>query len=310
MNEWSRLQDTIDQFLEERLPVLMLQRQLPAQFRATAEGFYLPLVDRLSSLRKDDRPLLLGINGAQGTGKSTLADFLQMAAQYLLGWRTAVLSIDDFYLTQAERRKLGRDVHPLFETRGVPGTHDTALLTTYLDRLEGLAAGDALVLPKFDKAKDDRAARSAWNRVEGPVDMIVLEGWCVGSKAQPLDALRVPINTLERVEDPTAIWRTTANEYLATTYETVFSRLDALVFLVAPSLDAIYRWRCEQEQKLAEASAKSSAAIMSEDQLRRFIQFYERLTRHNLDTLPDRSDFVLTLDENHAVVSSNVNAAL
>jgi len=298
------MQEEIKKFLDEQLAALVLQRRLPAEFRATAENFYLPLVNELHRLRRDDKPLLLGINGAQGTGKSTLADFLQLAAEHLLGWRTAVISIDDFYLTQAERRKLGRDVHPLFATRGVPGTHDTAMLTTYLDRLEVLAAGETLLLPKFDKARDDRAAKSDWSIVEGPVDLIVLEGWCVGSRPQQSDALRVPVNTLERIEDATALWRTTANEYLATTYKTIFSRLDALVFLVAPSFDAIHRWRLEQERKLAETSVQSSA-VMDEDQLRRFIQFYERLTRHNLDTLPDFSDFVLTLDAGHAVTSSH-----
>ncbi|MGI9205945.1 MAG: phosphoribulokinase [Woeseiaceae bacterium] len=298
------MQDKIEEFLADMLPALIEKHQLPAEFRATAENFYLPLVNKLSLLHSDARPLLLGINGAQGTGKSTLAEFLQLATQHLFGWQTAVLSIDDFYLTRAERQKLGRDVHPLFETRGVPGTHDTAMLKTYMHRLERLAAGETLLLPKFDKASDDRAPQTQWNRVEGPLDLIVLEGWCVGSEAQAPDALRVPVNTLERVEDPTAIWRTTANEYLATTYKAIFSRLDALVFLVAPSFDAIHRWRLEQEQKLTEPSATSAAAIMNEDQLRRFIQFYERLTRHNLDTLADSADFVLTLDAKHAVVSS------
>lgn len=302
------MQDKIDKFLEEQLPGLMQRHQLPAEFRKTAENYYLPLLTSILALRGADGPLLVGINGAQGTGKSTLAEFLQFATENILGWRTAVISIDDFYLTRAERRKLGRDVHPLFETRGVPGTHDTAMLKVYLDRLEKLAAGETLLLPKFDKASDDRAPKSSWTLVAGPVDLILLEGWCVGSNAQAPDALRIPVNALERVEDPTAIWRTTANEYLATTYQAIFSRLDALVFLVAPSFDAIYRWRLEQEKKLSIAPAKTAAAIMNEDQLRRFIQFYERLTRHNLETLADTSNFVLTLDANHEVVSCSAGS--
>lgn len=284
----------------------MSQHRLPPAFRTTAEESYLPLANTLPSLQKDGEPLLIGINGGQGTGKSTLADFLRTATQHLFGWRTAVLSIDDFYLTRAERRKLGRDVHPLFETRGVPGTHDTAMLTTYLDRLEALPAGESLALPKFDKASDDRAAQSSWTTVEGPLDMIVLEGWCVGSRAQPVDALHSPVNALEREEDPTALWRTTANEYLASNYQAIFARLDALVFLAAPSFDAIFRWRLEQEQKLLEVSATSSSEIMNESRLKRFIEFYERLTRYNLATLPGSADYVLTLDESHAVVANDI----
>ncbi len=299
------MQDQIDKFLEEQLPGLMQRCQLPAAFQKTAGNFYLPLVSKIHALQSDDGPLLVGINGAQGTGKSTLAEFLQLATESIFGWRTAVLSIDDFYLTQSERRKLGRDVHPLFETRGVPGTHDTAMLTAFLDRLEKLAAGETLMLPRFDKASDDRAPKSSWTPVAGPVDLILLEGWCIGSNAQAPDALRTPVNALERVEDPTAIWRTMANEYLATTYQAIFARLDALVFLVAPSFDAIHRWRLEQEKKLSKTAANAAAAIMNEDQLRRFIQFYERLTRHNLETLAGTSDFVLKLDADHEVVACN-----
>lgn len=303
------MQDKIDEFLEDHLPDLMLRRQLPVEFRKTAENFYLPLLEKICRLQRSDGPLLVGINGAQGTGKSTLAEFLQIAAGKILGWRAAAISIDDFYLTRAERQKLGRDVHPLFATRGVPGTHDTAMLTKYLNRLGELAEGDTLLLPKFDKANDDRAPTSCWTSVAGPVDLILLEGWFVGSEAQAPDALRIPVNALERVEDPTAIWRTTANEYLATTYQAIFTRLDALVFLLAPSFDAIQRWRFEQEKKLSEASAESATAIMNEDQLRRFMQFYERLTRHNLDTIAKAANIVLTLDTNHEVVSCSAGRA-
>ena len=73
------------------------------------------------------------------------------------------------------------------------------------------------------------------------------------------------------------------------------------MFLGAPSFEAVFRWRLEQEQKLAETS--SGAAIMTAEEVARFIRFYERLTRHNLRTLPQRADVVLTLDENHAVVA-------
>jgi D-glycerate 3-kinase len=69
---------------------------------------------------------VLGLCGAQGSGKSTLAAALaRMLARD--GTRTAILSLDDIYLTRAERLQLAREVHPLFATRGAPGTHDVAL---------------------------------------------------------------------------------------------------------------------------------------------------------------------------------------
>jgi len=279
----------------------MARHRLPAAFRETATEHYWPLAERLPSLLPHDRPLLLGVNGAQGTGKSTLADFLDMATREFFGWRNAVLSIDDFYLTHAEREALARDVHPLLETRGVPGTHDTPMLSDTLDRLLNLPAGDTTRVSRFDKANDDRAAQ--WSTVEGPLDMIILEGWCVGSRAEDEDALLEPVNDLERDEDPDGTWRAFANDRLGKDYQPIFERLDTLVFMQAPSFDAVFRWRLEQERKLADASDASAASVMDREQVGRFIRYYERLTRHNLETLPERADVVLTLDEQHAVVA-------
>lgn len=78
--------------------------------------------------------LVVGICGAQGSGKSTLSEGL--AALFRgEGVATAVLSIDDLYHTKAVREELGRTVHPLLATRGVPGTHDVALGLKLLDEL-------------------------------------------------------------------------------------------------------------------------------------------------------------------------------
>lgn len=277
--------------------------RLPSEFRVTAEQYYLPLAAELPSLLPPARPLLLGINGAQGTGKSTLAEFLDMATTECFGWRNAILSIDDFYLTRAERAALAESVHPLLATRGVPGTHDTALLAKLLDQLLNLSPGAKAEVPRFDKANDDRSSEASI--IEGPLDMIILEGWCVGSPSQDEADLREPVNELENTEDPDGKWRTFVNGSLASAYEPIFNRLDALFFLKAPSFDAVFRWRLEQEQKLADASDGHAGSIMNPEEVGRFIRYYERLTRHNLLTLPSGSDVVLTLNEEHAVVASD-----
>ena len=291
------------QLSDQALSRFLALHKLPPAFRTTAEQFYLPLAARLPALLPPDRPLLLGINGAQGTGKSTLAEFLDMVSTECFGWRNAILSIDDFYLTQAERAARADNVHPLLATRGVPGTHDTGLLTDVLDQLMNLPPGASAQVPRFDKANDDRSPNAS--TIEGPLDMIILEGWCVGSRAQDEAALHESVNDLERDEDPDSKWRTFVNDTLAKNYEPVFERLDALFFLQAPSFDAVFRWRLEQEQKLADACDADAASIMNPEQVGRFIRYYERLTRHNLQTLPSRADVVLTLDEEHAVVASD-----
>lgn len=113
----------------------------------------------------------------RGSGKSTaaalLADFLA-----LLGLRTAILSIDDLYLTRSARGRLAREVHPLLVTRGVPGTHDLDLGVRTIDALCALRSGQRLPLPCFDKSTDDRLPPLRWPAIEGPVDIILFEGWC------------------------------------------------------------------------------------------------------------------------------------
>jgi len=272
---------------------------LPERFRLTVERCYRPLCDWIDR-RRGGATFLLGINGAQGTGKTTLARFLREVHGRQHGLSVATLSIDDGYLSRDERRRLAASLHPLFETRGVPGTHDVGLLKDTLATLRSLGEGETSALPRFDKASDDRAPAGRWPVVEGPVDVVILEGWCVGSRPQPDAMLAAPVNALERDEDPDGRWRRYANEQLAGPYRDVFDMLDALAFLAAPDLDAVFRWRLEQERKLANRASGDAAGVMDERALARFVSHYERLTRWNLETLPELADVVLDLDDKHA----------
>jgi D-glycerate 3-kinase len=216
-----------------------------------------------------------------------------------------VLSIDDFYLTKGERNRLADKVHPLLRTRGVPGTHDIEMLSDCIDKLVNLNAGSNLQLPRFDKAKDDRADRSEWPMAVGPIDLIIIEGWCVGSRAQQAAQVVEPINSLEKTDDADGRWRTYVNENLKGVYARLFARLDALVFLQAPGFSAIYRWRLLQEEKLAATRPQNSSGIMNSEQLGRFIQHYERITRNNLSVLPASADVVLELNDAHNCTGSH-----
>jgi len=140
-------------------------------------------------------------------------------------------------------------------------------------------------------------------RTKRALDLIVLEGWCVGSSAESPEALIEPANTLEDEEDPDGIWRSYANEQLRDVYEPLFARLDALVFLAAPSFDAILEWRIEQERKLAQKNSAGSH-VMSDAEVARFIGFYERITRHNLYSIPSRADVVFTLRKDHGIAGA------
>jgi D-glycerate 3-kinase len=288
----------------QQIDAFISQHRLPGKFHDVVMSHYLPLASWVKSQHQVGEPLFIGISGAQGTGKSTLVKFLRLALERDAKRRVVVLSIDDFYLTRAERHGLGNQIHPLMETRGVPGTHDMQMLVNCIEELKNLGPNESMTLPRFDKSRDDRASANTWPLLCGPIDLIILEGWCVGCTSQSEDDLLEPINLLEREEDATGEWRRYVNNQIRGSYTDLFATFDALIFLKAPSFDAVYRWRLEQENKLAAVSADNAPGIMNSEQLARFIQFYERLTRTNLANLPATADVVLELNENHDCVRS------
>lgn len=246
--------------------------------------------DALAAMRR--RPAVIGICGAQGSGKSTLARAVQDRCRQE-GLASAVLSLDDLYLTHAERQALAREVHPLLMTRGVPGTHDIAL---GLDVLDGLEGGGPVALPRFDKARDDRRPERDWPIVAPGCEVLLLEGWCLGAFPQRVSELADPVNALEAEEDADGRWRHWVNDMLGDSYQRLFARIDRLVLLAAPGFDVVHRWRSEQERDLA-ACAGPGDRVMGEAEIARFIAHYERITRAILAEMPARANLVIRLDE-------------
>lgn len=264
-------------------------------------AFYRELAAWMAQRKGGQRCPIFGINGAQGSGKSSAAGFLKTALSSAHGLQAIVLSLDDFYLPRAARLDLAVKVHPLFATRGVPGTHDVDLGVDTLKKLLSLQPGEKLALPRFSKAEDDRMLATNWPTVEGPVDLILFEGWCVGITPQSRSELDVPANDLEASEDADGRWRNIVNEHLGASYAEWFSRLDALVFLRVPDFECVRRWRWQQEQDTARMADRSAVGVQSQTQLDRFIKHYERLTSHALRVMPDQADVLLTLREDHTV---------
>lgn len=253
-------------------------------------GFVATLLDRLPHAR--GACPVIGLSGLQGSGKSTLARQLIDAARDR-GDAAQVLSLDDFYFGRRDRDRLARTVHPLLRTRGVPGTHDVALLLSTLASLTRASPRRPVPLPRFDKGTDTRLPPSRWRQVTRRPSLVVIEGWCIGVPPESPAALETPINALERREDRDARWRRYVNDRLAGEHARLGARLDGLVMLQAPGWPVVTRWRSEQEQALHRRGAPQA---MDAAGLRRFLMHYERISRHALAVLPARADLIVPLD--------------
>lgn len=247
------------------------------------------------------RCVTAGISGAQGTGKSSLAALVSDSLRGGFGLRAVTVSLDDYYLPKANRVELARTVQPLLVTRGVPGTHDVAALHEALRRLATAGAGASVELLQFSKAADDRQPQP--RTVTGPFDVVLFEGWCVGASAQSPAELASPINALERDEDSDGRFRNFVNLQLGAAYAALWTQLDLLVFLAAPDFATVHAFREEQERELRASAGPDAPGLMSEAQLGRFIQHFERVTRHMLHTLPKRADVFVQLDEQRRVTA-------
>ena len=151
--------------------------------------------------------------------------------------------------------------------------------------------------PKFDKSNDDRAVKSKWTKVTKAPNVIIFEGWCVGATHQKDKMLKKPINLIERNFDKNLKWRKKVNNLLKNDYKKLFGKLDKLVYLKAPNFEHIFQWRLHQEQKLKLTSKNKKT--MSKSKVRKFIMYYERITKHMMRNFDKISDLTIFLDNKH-----------
>jgi D-glycerate 3-kinase len=139
--------------------------------------------------------MFVAVQGPQGSGKTHLTrSLVSSLSSPPHSLRFAVFSVDDLYLTRSELGRLAADNqgNKLWDGRGQPGTHDVQLGTDILKQLRDMNVEQTgeldastkaqVVLPYFDKSKyDGRGDRAAVGTpVNPPIDVVILEGWCVG----------------------------------------------------------------------------------------------------------------------------------
>ena len=191
-------------------------------------------------------------------------------------------------------------MHPLLITRGVPGTHDVGLGEKLLQQLA--ASEGSVAIPRFDKLADDRFAQTDWTQAMLPLDLVILEGWCVGVRQQAEQDLERALNDLEKSEDSSGEWRGYVNTQIADYEQHLWPHLDRLIMLRAPDFEQVLAWRTRQEERLLAISGNRQSTFKDEAAIRRFISHYERLTRWMLKELPRRADWCFQLGADQRVL--------
>lgn len=258
-------------------------------FLETLWNLWLPLAMQLSTAKQSlNRPLIQGILGGQGTGKTTLCQVLRLILGKL-GYSTVNLSLDDLYKTYADRQQLQK-ADPRLIWRGPPGTHDIDLGIAVLDKLRGsqtrnLAAVDNsqsddlkpdlinknIEIPRFDKSAYGGAGDRSQPEIISGGDIVLFEGWFVG--VNPVSDAKLneflagapfPISTegdCQFARDMNA----KLHDYLP-----LWNRLDRLMVLYPQDYRISQVWRNQAEREMM-AAGKSG---MSEAEINRFVEYF------------------------------------
>ena len=211
-------------------------------------------------------PLILGINGPQGAGKTTLARNL-ISILNRFGINAVSISIDDFYLTRAEQIKLAQSFpdNPYLQHRGYPGTHDLQLGIETLNQLKNIQTLKEVKLPRYDKSKNegrgDRLSQSHWPTVQPPLDVVMFDGWMLGF--QPIQSTLISNPHLRLI-----------NSNLKK-YEAWINLMDAFLFLNPEDTHNIINWRVEAEENMKKGGHIGMSTEEVTDYIKTFIPAYE-----------------------------------
>ena len=262
--------------------------------------FYIPTSFWIDKKYKEKgKTLFLGLSGGQGAGKTTVAKIFKIILKNFFKRKIHISSIDDFYKTTKDRNKIAQKIHPLFKTRGVPGTHDINLIKNFFTAIKRKKF-KKIKIPRFSKLSDDRLKKNRWYQINKKPEIIILEGWCVGAKHEPNTSLKKPVNSLEEKEDKNLIWRKFVNEKLKREYKKVFAMIDYFIFMKIPSFKMVFKWRLLQETKLRN-TVNYKNKTMSFTEIKRFIMFYQRITLQMIKDLSKSASIIMFIKKNHEI---------
>ena len=251
----------------------------------------LPIIDYINS--SNQNKFIIG--GSQGVGKSSLILILSKTLEKFYEKKVLSLSLDDFYLSQKERKTLSQKEHELLLTRGVPGTHNIKNLIKTVKKFEKKLY--PISLPIFDKLIDDTTKKK--NVIKNQCNILILEGWCCGSNYINKEYLYKNINNLEKKFDKNFKWRNYYNNKLKNEYKKLFDMFDKKIFIKAPSFKYVLDWRLKQE--INNSSYSRFSKKMDVQEIKEFLQYYEKITKWMLKESKNNSDFLIFVNKNQKI---------
>jgi len=207
------------------------------------------------------------------------------------------ISLDDYYLTKKQRKELSKRIHPLLQTRGVPGTHATEKITKTIQLFDKKKY--PIKIPKFDKLNDDRMPFS--QIITSKKNMIFLEGWCCGCPPLSNSFLQKNLNNIEKT-DSEYIWRKYYNKKLKKEYKLIFNHFEYLIYFKIPSFDCVLKWRIKQEKRL-KLNKKKNINYMNKIEIKDFISYYEKITTWMMKNTLSKSDLTIKINKNQKIQS-------
>tara|TARA_B100002052_G_scaffold118447_1_gene108977 strand:- start:117 stop:977 length:861 start_codon:yes stop_codon:yes gene_type:complete len=257
----------------------------------------IPIINYICSSKS--KKFLFG--GSQGIGKSSFINIISKTIEKFYDKKILLLSLDNYYLSKKQRLLLSTKIHKLLVTRGVPGTHNIKELVKNVKQFN--QEKYPITTPLFDKLIDDRIKLN--KTIKTKCDILFLEGWCCGSSEIPKKFLYKNINNLEKINDPKNQWRNFYNKKLKNEYKKLFKLFDELIFLKTSSFDNVYKWRLKQE--ITNQSKNKRLKRMSANEIKVFIQHYEKITKWMIKDLNKKAQIVIQFEKNHKISSINFN---
>jgi D-glycerate 3-kinase len=255
-----------------------------------------PLLRKIIASQQKGKTLIVGVQGGQGTGKSTIVHYLKHRLR-TKGLKVSSFSIDDFYKTAKQRKQLSKKYpnNPFYSiSRGLFGTHRIQEMTKTLKKIKD---GKPFEIPVFDKSLHNAIGDVSTKtiNVKTKQDIVFVEGWCIGLEnitSAELKSIckknKVPLQKM----DPKGVHQKIPLKYLQK-YQSAWKYLSYLIMLKPDEISSHVEWRYTQEKELLEHTGSG----MSKSQIKNFVAPYIPFTYACYEKISPR--FIVYVKPNH-----------